>query len=93
MTNLTGLKPYLLLIVFLASFATWWAVWPEKYVAALRAIKQPLRRTPAGRAAVDRVEAVFPLSSSKPWYPKFVRICGILIWLVLLLVGYTFYKF
>ena len=45
------------------------------------------------RAGVDRVEAVFPLSSSKPWYPKLVRICGILIWLVLLVVGYTVYKF
>jgi hypothetical protein len=85
-------RSYLLPIV-VAVLATWWAVWPEKYVAVLQAIKQPLRRTPAMRADVERVEAVFPLSSSKPWYPKLVRICGILIWLVLLLVGYTVYKF
>jgi hypothetical protein len=89
---LTGWKLNLLLIV-VASLATWWALWPAKYVAVLRAIKQPLRRTPAMRAGMDRVEAVFPLSSSKPWYPTVVRICGILILLTLLFLGYMVYKF
>jgi len=89
---MTSWRMYLLPIV-IAGLATWWAVWPEKYVRVLEALKQPLRRTPAMRAGVDRVEAVFPLSSSKPWYPKFVRIIGILLWLTLLLLGYKVYKF
>ena len=86
---MTSWRFYLLPIV-LAALATWWAVWPEKYVAVLQAIKKPLRLTPAMRAAVDRVEAVF--GSSKPWYPKLLRICGILIWIVLLSLGYLIYK-
>jgi len=45
------------------------------------------------RSGVDRVEAAFPLSSSKPWYPKFIRIVGILIWVILLFFGYMAYKF
>ena len=84
---MTGWRLYLLIVV--AVLATWWAVWPEKYVVVLQAIKQPLRRTAAMRASVDRVESVF--GSSKPWYPRLVRICGILM-LVLLLVGYIVYK-
>jgi hypothetical protein len=87
---MSGWRLYLLPTV-VAILATWWAAWPEKYVAVLQAIKQPLRRTPAMRAGVDRVEAIF--GSSKPWYPKLIRICGILIWLVLLLFGYTIYRF
>jgi hypothetical protein len=89
---MTSWRLYLTAIV-IAGLATWWAVWPENYVRVLEALKQPLRRTPAMRAGVDRVEAVFPLSSAKPWYPKFVRIIGILMWLVLLLLGYMVYKF
>lgn len=89
---MNGWRLYVLPIV-VAVLATWWAIWPEKYVAVLQAIKQPLRRTPAMRAGVDRVEAVFPLSSSKPWYPKFIRIVGILIWVILLFFGYMAYKF
>ena len=89
---MNGWRLHVLPIV-VAVLATWWAIWPEKYVAVLQAIKQPLRRTPAMRAGVDRVEAVFPLSSSKPWYPKFIRIVGILIWVTLLLFGYMVYKF
>jgi hypothetical protein len=89
---MTSWRLYLLLIVF-AGLATWWAVWPENYVRVLEVLKQPLRGTPAMRAAVDRVEAVFPLSSSKPWYPKFMRIIGIAMWVVLLLLGYMAYKF
>ena len=88
---MTVWKLYLLLIV-LAVLATRWAVWPERYVVVLQAIKQPLRRTPAMRAGVDRVEATV-FGSSRPWYPKLVRICGISIWLVLLLVGYMVYKY
>ena len=87
---MTSWRFHLLLIV-LAGFATWWAIWPEKYVAVLQAIKKPLRLTPAMRAGVDRAEAVFP--SSKQWYPRLMRICGIVMWLVLLWLGYMVYKF
>ena len=89
---MNGWRLYILPIV-VAILATWWAIWPEKYVAVLQAVKQPLRRTPAMRAGVDRVEALFPLSSSKPWYPKFIRIVGILIWVILLFFGYMAYRF
>jgi hypothetical protein len=33
-------------------------------------------------AAVDRVDAVWPINSSKPWYPQMVRVAGILLWIV-----------
>jgi hypothetical protein len=88
---MNGWRLYVLPVV-VAVLATWWAIWPEKYVAVLQAIKQPLRRTLAMRAGVDRVEALFPLSS-KPWYPKFIRMVGILIWVILLFFGYMAYKF
>ncbi|MGD0468239.1 MAG: hypothetical protein ABSA54_07685 [Terriglobales bacterium] len=48
---------------------------------------------PAMRAGADGVQAIFPLSSTKPWYPKFLRAVGILLWVFLLWFAYTFYKF
>jgi hypothetical protein len=33
------------------------------------------------RAGVDRVEAVWPVTS-KPWYPQLVRVAGILFWIM-----------
>jgi hypothetical protein len=71
---------YLLSIV-MAVVGTWWVVWPDRYVAWLQATKQKLRRTPAMRSGVDRVEAVWPLTS-KPWYPQLVRVAGILLWVL-----------
>jgi type II secretory pathway component PulF len=73
-----------LLFVMLIPLATWWAVWPESYVRWIRAVKEKLKLNPAMRASVDAVEAIDPLSSSKPWYPMMVRIAGIVIWLILL---------
>jgi hypothetical protein len=75
-------KTYLL-SVMMAAVGTWWVVWPNRYVAWLQATKQKLlRRTPAMSAAVDRVDAVWPINSSKPWYPQMVRVAGILLWIV-----------
>jgi hypothetical protein len=82
-----------LVLTCAACLATWWAVWPDRYIACLEAVKHRLRRTPAMRAAVDRVEIVSPLSSSKPGYSGLLRVCGILMWMVLLWVAYTAYKY
>lgn len=79
--------------IALACVATWWVVWPGKYVACLEAAKRKLRRTPAMRAGLDRVEAVSPLSSSKPWYPGLLRITGILIWAALVCIAYIAHGF
>jgi hypothetical protein len=79
--------------IVIAALATLWVVWPEKYVECLQAIKEKLKWSPAARAGVERVEAVFPLSSSKPWYPKYLRVMGIVIWLLLLSIAYMVYKF
>jgi len=45
------------------------------------------------RAGVDRVESVWPLSSSKPGYAGFMRITGILMWAILLWIAYTAFRF
>jgi hypothetical protein len=82
---------YLAVPIVVAGLATLWAVWPEKYVAWIQAMKQKM--PPAMRAGADGVQAVFPLSSSKPWYPKLLRVIGILIWGVLLSLAYVVYKF
>jgi hypothetical protein len=84
---------YLAVPIGLAALATWWAIWPERYVKWLQSVKEKVKVTPAMRAGVDRVEAVLPWSSSKPWYPKFLRVAGILIWAMLLSVLYMAYKF
>jgi len=83
-----------LVVIGLSCLATWWTVWPDKYVACLETVKNKLlRRTPAMHAVVDRVEAVSPLSSSKPWYPGFMRLMGILMWVTLLCIAYMAYRF
>ncbi len=79
--------------IVIAAFATLWVVWPEKYVACLQAMKEKLKWSPAARAGVERVEAVFPISSSKPWYLKYLRVMGIVIWVLLLSIAYMVYKF
>ena len=56
-------------------------------------MKEELKVTPVMRGGVDRVDAVLPWSSSKPWYPKFVPVVGILIWAMVLFVLYKPYKF
>jgi hypothetical protein len=76
--------------IVVAGLATLWAVWPEKYVAWLQAMKR--RMPPAMRAGADGVDAILPFSSSKPWYPRFLRVVGILIWVLLLSFAYMFYK-
>jgi len=66
----------------MAAVGTWWVVWPNGYVAWLQATKQKLlRRTPAMRAGVDRVEAFWPVTS-KPLYQQLVRVAGILLWVM-----------
>ena len=46
---------------------------------------------PAMRVSADRVAVMLP--SSKPWYPRFLRVMGILIWVLLLSFAYMVYKF
>ena len=77
--------------IIVAAFATLLILWPEKYVGWIRAMKQKM--PPAMRAGAD---AMSPLSSSKPWYPKYLRVMGILIWaglLSLAYLGYLAYRF
>lgn len=86
MTNL-----YLGVPIVVAGLATLWAVWPEKYVAWIQAVKEKM--SPAMRAGADGVQSIFPISSTRSWYPKFLRVIGILLWVLLLSVAYIFYKF
>ena len=83
----------LAVLLVVAGLATLWTVWPEKYTEWLQAMKEKLKMTPAMRAGVERVDAINPLSSSKPWYPKYVRAMGILIWVLLLSIAYMVHKF
>ena len=65
----------------MAAVGTWWVVWPDRYVAWLEATREKLRAISSNaRAGVDRVEAVWPVTS-KPWYPQMVRVAGILLWI------------
>jgi hypothetical protein len=82
---------YLAVPIVVAGLATLWTVWPEKYVAWIQAMKNKM--PPSMRAGADGVQAIFPLSSTKPWYPKFLRVVGILLWVFLLWFAYTFYSF
>ena len=84
-------SPYLAVPIVVAGLATLWTVWPEKYVAWIQAMKNKM--PPAMRAGADGVQAIFPVSSTKPWYPKFLRVVGILLWVFLLWFAYVFYKF
>jgi hypothetical protein len=82
---------YIVLPILVAGLATLWALWPEKYVAWVQLLKRKM--PPSMRAGAERVDAVFSLSSAKPWYPKYLRVIGIVIWLVLLSFAYMVYKF
>jgi hypothetical protein len=58
--------------LLIMGIATWWIVAPTSYVACIR--KVPLLWTSA-----------YPMST-KPWFPRYLRAFGILLW-VLFLVG------
>src|ERR1700722_16176294 len=58
--------------LLIMGIATWWTVAPTSYVACIR--KVPLLRTSA-----------YPMST-KPWFPRYLRALGILLW-VAFLVG------
>jgi hypothetical protein len=74
--------------VVVAGLAILWMVWPARYVAWLQAMTQKM--PPAMQAGANRWRS--PFSSSKPWYPTFLRIVGILIWVILLWLAYMIYK-
>ena len=59
---------YLAVPIVVAGFATLWAVWPEKYVAWIQAMKQKM--PPAMRAGADGVEAIFPLFIREALVPE-----------------------
>jgi hypothetical protein len=80
-----------LLVLFLASLGTIWTVWPDKYQRWVDGLF--LGWGPAPQAAKARVRSIWPFSmSSKPWYPRFLRVVGVLIWVVLLGMAYLFYR-
>jgi len=80
-----------LIVLFLASLATIWTVWPDKYQRWVDGLF--LGWGPAAQSAKARVRSVFPFSlTTKPWYPKYLRAVGVLIWLVLLGTAYLFYR-
>ena len=46
---------------------------------------------PVARAAKTRVRSVLPFSmTTKPWYPAYLRVVGIFIWLALFGMAYLF---
>jgi len=81
----------ILFVFFLASLATIWTVWPEKYQRWIDGLF--LGWGPAAHAARTRVRSVFPFSlTTKPWYPICLRVIGAFIWLVLLGMAYVLYR-
>ena len=77
-------------LIVMAVVATWWVVWPQKYVAWLQAATRKLRQYAAAQAGHDRLEETsrefefvrsFP---SKPWYPQLTRSTGIVLWIMVL---------
>jgi hypothetical protein len=87
---MTTSRFYLVVPVLIAALATVWTLWPQKYVLWVQSLKGKM--PPAMRAGADGVDALLPVSSSKPWYPKFLRIIGIVIWLILLSFAYMAYQ-
>ena len=80
-----------LIVLFLASLATIWTVWPEQYQRWVDGLF--LGWGPAAQAAKTRVRSMFPFSlTTKPWYPTYLRGVGVLIWLALLGMAYVFYR-
>jgi hypothetical protein len=79
------------IVFFLASLATIWTVWPRQYQKWVDGLF--LGWGPAAQAAKARVRSVFPFSlTTKPWYPTYLRVVGVFIWLVLLGTAYLFYR-
>lgn len=77
------------IVLFLASLATIWTVWPRQYQKWVDGLS--LGWGPAAQAAKARVRNIFPFSlTKKPWYPTYLRAVGVFIWLVLL--AYLFYR-
>jgi hypothetical protein len=80
-----------LFMLFLASLATIWTVWPEKYQRWIDGLF--LGRGPAAQAARTKLRSVFPFSlTTKPWYPTYLRVVGVFLWLVLLGTAYVLYR-
>ena len=83
--------PNVVIMLLLASLATIWTVWPEKYqrwVDGLFAVGAQQHKLLG-----ERVRSVFPFSmTTKPWYPTYLRMVGVFIWLVLLGMAYLFYR-
>jgi hypothetical protein len=83
--------PRVLTVLFVASLATIWIVWPDRYQRWVDGLF--LGWGPAAQAAKTRVRSVFPFSmTTKPWYPTCLRVLGILIWLALFGMAYMFYS-
>jgi len=77
-------------LIVIAVVATWWVVWPQRYVAWLRVTMKKLRQYAAMHSGHDRFEktpqefAVLRSFPSKPWYPQLTRSTGIVLWIMLL---------
>ena len=83
---------YFLMPLLLVGLAAVWIFWPDRYVAWVN--RMTGKMPPAMRAGAEAVHAAFPLSSSKPWYPKLLRAVGILLLLLLLpLAVISFYAY
>jgi hypothetical protein len=82
-------KLYLAVPLLLASLAAVWTFWPEKYVAWLHAMTQKMPS--AMRIGAEGVSDAFPFSTSKSWYSKFLRVMGLLLWLLLLMLACMFF--
>jgi hypothetical protein len=80
-----------LFALFIASLATIWTVWPRQYQRWVDGLF--LGWGPAAHAAKTRVRSVFPFSlTKKPWYPTYLRVVGVLMWLVLLGMAYALHR-
>jgi hypothetical protein len=82
-------KLYLAVPLLLASLAAVWTFWPEKYVAWLHAMTQKMPS--AMRIGAEGVSDAFPFPTSKSWYSKFLRVMGLLLWLLLLMLACMFF--
>lgn len=77
-------------VIVMAVVATWWVVWPERYLAWTQTVSRKLLQAAATRARDSRFEetsrqfAVFRSFSSKPWYPQLTRSVGIVLWIMVL---------
>jgi hypothetical protein len=80
-----------LFVLFLASLGTIWIMWPDKYQKWVDGLF--LGWGPAAQAGKTRVRSIFPFSmTTKPWYLTYLRVVGVLFWLVVLGIAYLSYK-